>query len=462
MPVTDLEGRVRNELVENSALEEAPSGENGEQDNGDREDDDSYSGEEGTSDNYDADQRADYASDDDTPDYLLNQSTDESGVGTFQMGNADSFYDRLIGQLGEYDLNDKKRDIITYLIGSLDSDGLLRKDLNAISDELAIYHQTDADVTEIEDALHILQSFEPCGIAARSLQECLLIQLRDESCHLKGKDLDIKIIENSFEDFTHKRLDKLMERYHLDEEEVRQVYGELSRLNPRPGSGLGDSTGQNMQQVIPDFIVTEDNGGGFDIRLNSGDVPHLRVSRSFCELLEEYAKNKKNMNREQKSAYIYSRQKVDAAQNFINAIKQRQDTLMKTMRTIVALQQPFFHEGDETLLHPMILKDVAARTGLDISTVSRVSNSKYVQTDFGVYPLKFFFNDTFVTKEGEELSKVKIKTTLKELINGEDKASPLSDEVLAAKLKEKGYAVARRTVAKYREQLGIPVARLRR
>jgi RNA polymerase sigma-54 factor len=196
--------------------------------------------------------------------------------------------------------------------------------------------------------------------------------------------------------------------------------------------------------------------------LNNGDVPQLRVSRSFKELLDEYSKNRKNMSREQKDAYIYSKQKVDAAQNFINAIRQRQETLMKTMTTIVALQRTFFEEGDESLLHPMILKDVAVRTGLDISTISRVSNSKYVQTDFGVFPLKFFFNDTFVTKEGEELSKVKIKTTLKELISSEDKADPLSDEMLAAMLKKKGYAVARRTVAKYREQLGIPVARLRK
>jgi len=465
LPVADLEGRVRNELLENSALEETPAGESEEReqtDDRDNEVDGAYDDEYNTVDSYSADQRADYASDDDMPDYLLNQNNDEGEQRTFQMGNSDSFYDRLISQLGEYDVSDKQREIIKYLIGSLDDDGLLRKDVAAISDELAIYHNLDATVEEIKEALHTLQTFEPCGIAGRNLQECLLLQLRDEDYGSDCKEVEIQILEQSFDDFTHKRLDKLSERYHLTAEEMKRVYGELTRLNPRPGSGLSDTTGQNMQQIIPDFLVTEDEDGGFVVKLNNGDVPQLRVSRSFKELLDEYSKNRKNMSREQKDAYIYSKQKVDAAQNFINAIRQRQETLMKTMTTIVALQRTFFEEGDESLLHPMILKDVAVRTGLDISTISRVSNSKYVQTDFGVFPLKFFFNDTFVTKEGEELSKVKIKTTLKELISSEDKADPLSDEMLAAMLKKKGYAVARRTVAKYREQLGIPVARLRK
>jgi RNA polymerase sigma-54 factor len=470
LPVSDLEGRVRNELMENSALEEAPSSESEdrrEEGSGDENSgEDSYDKENGddftSEDAYNADQRADYASDDDMPDYLLNQSNDSGEQRTFQLGGTDSFYDRLVNQLGEYDVSDKQREIIKYLIGSLDGDGLLRKDTAAISDELAIYHNVDATVGEIEEALHTLQTFEPCGIAARNLQECLLLQLRDEDYHSAYKDLEIQMLERSFDDFTHKRLEKLSERYHLSGEEMKKIYGELTHLNPRPGSGLSDSTGQNMQQIIPDFLVTEDENGEFIVRLNNGDVPQLRVSRSFRDLVEEYSKNRKNMSREQKDAYVYSKQKVDAAQNFINAIRQRRETLMKTMTTIVALQRPFFEEGDEALLHPMILKDVAERTGLDISTISRVSNSKYVQTDFGVFPLKFFFNDTFVTKEGEELSKVKIKTTLKELIGSENKSEPLSDETLASLLKKKGFAVARRTVAKYREQLGIPVARLRK
>ena len=431
LPVTDLEERVCNELVENSALEEAPAGEE------DREqvdeEDKAYDQEDYNAENSsDADLRADYASDDDMPDYLLNQNNDSGEQRTFQMGETDSFYDHLISQLGEYDVSDKQREIIRYLIGSLDDDGLLRKDVGAISDELAIYHNVDATEQEIEEALHTLQTFEPCGIAGRNLQECLLLQLRDEDYHSDRKELEIQMLEQSFDDFTHKRLDKLSEHYHLSEEEIKQVYGELIRLNPRPGSGLSDATGQNMQQIIPDFLVTEDQDGGFVVKLNNGDVPQLRVSRSFKELLDEYSKNRKNMSREQKDAYVYSKQKVDAAQNFINAIQQRRETLMKTMTTIVALQRTFFEEGDESLLHPMILKDVALRTGLDISTISRVSNSKYVQTDFGVFPLKFFFNDTFVTKEGEELSKVKIKTTLKELISSEDKTDPFSDEILAA------------------------------
>ncbi len=467
LPVSDLEGRVRNELLENSALEEAPTNDENQYDEAVKGDEDATDGLEqdghyDSAEQYRADQRADYASDDDTPEYLLEQPHEANGQRMFQQGNADSFYDVLTAQMSEYDLSERQRQIIEYLIGSLDNDGLLRKDLNVIGDELAIYHNLDATQEELTDCLHILQDFEPCGIAARSLQECLLLQLKNADYHSKWKDIEIQIMEKAFDDFTHKRMERLSERFGLSKENVGQIYEELTRLNPRPGSGLSDTTGANMQQVIPDFIVTRDDEGELSIQLNNGEVPQLRVSRSYRELIDEYSKNKKNLNREQKDAYIYSRQKVDAAQNFINAIKQRQDTLLRTMRAIVSMQEPFFEDGDETLLRPMILKDVAQRTGLDISTISRVSNSKYVQTDFGIYPLKFFFNDTFVTQGGEELSKMKIKNMLKSLIEAEDKAEPLSDDALARMLKEKGYAVARRTIAKYREQMGIPVARLRR
>ena len=467
LPVSDLEGRVRNELLENSALEEDSSTDENLHDEhaeDNREEAEDFDHEEcyNSDEQYHADQRADYASDDDTPDYLLEQPHDIGEQRTFQVGSTDSFYDMLTAQLGEYDLTERQQQIIEYLIGSLDSDGLLRKDLNTIGDELAIYHNIDATPEELLECLHVLQEFEPCGIAARSLQECLLLQLKNTDYRSEWKDVEIQIIEKAFEDFTHKRLERLSERFDLNNEDMRRVYGELTHLNPRPGSGLGDSVGGNLQQIIPDFIVTHNEEGGIDIQLNNGDIPQLRVSRSFRELIDEYSKNKKNLNREQKDAYVYSKQKVDSAQNFINAIKQRQDTLLRTMRAIVDMQRPFFEDGDETLLRPMILKDIAQRTGLDISTVSRVSNSKYAQTEFGVFPLKYFFNDTFVTQGGEELSKVKIKSTLKELIEAEDKNEPLSDDALARMLKEKGYAVARRTVAKYREQMGFPVARLRR
>lgn len=467
LPVSDLEGRVRNELLENSALEEKPSDSESQHDehadnDGNAADDFEQEGLYDSSEQYQADQRADYASDDDTPEYLLEQQHDANEQRTFQQGSSDSFYDVLKAQMGEYDLTERQQQIIEYLIGSLDNDGLLRKDLNVIGDELAIYHNIDASQEELQTCLHILQEFEPCGIAARSLQECLLLQLKSADYCSKWKDTEIQIMEKAFDDFTHKRIGRLSERFGLTEEELKQIYGELARLNPRPGSGLSDSTGVSTQQVIPDFIVTRDDEGHINIQLNNGEVPQLRVSRSFRELIDEYSKNRKNLSREQKDAYIYSKQKVDAAQNFINAIKQRQDTLLRTMQAIVSMQEPFFEDGDESLLRPMILKDVALRTGLDISTISRVSNSKYVQTDFGIYPLKFFFNDTFVTQNGEELSKMKIKTMLKNLIDTEDKTDPLSDDALSRMLKEKGFAVARRTIAKYREQMGIPVARLRR
>ena len=467
LPVSDLEGRVRNELLENSALEERPSDDESQHDEHVESDDNAADDfeQEGlydSSEQYQADQRADYASDDDTPEYLLEQQHDANEQRTFQQGSSDSFYDALKAQMGEYDLTERQRQIIEYLIGSLDNDGLLRKDLNVIGDELAIYHNIDATQEELQTCLHILQEFEPCGIAARSLQECLLLQLKNADYHSNWKSIEIQIMEKAFDDFTHKRIARLSERFGLSEEELRHIYGELARLNPRPGSGLSDSTAVNTQQVVPDFIVTRDDDGNISIKLNNGEVPQLRVSRSFRELIDEYSKNKKNLSREQKDAYIYSKQKVDAAQSFINAIRQRQDTLLRTMQAIVSMQEPFFEDGDESMLRPMILKDVAQRTGLDISTISRVSNSKYVQTDFGIYPLKFFFNDTFVTQSGEELSKMKIKTMLKDLIDSENKAEPLSDDALARMLKEKGFAVARRTIAKYREQMGIPVARLRR
>ena len=466
LPVTDLESRVRNELEENSALEEVS-------DNNDKQPDDEFNASDeetsaseddhyDTPDQYENDQRADYASEDDTPSYLLKGTDDNPEQRSFQISSAESFYDKLVAQLGEYELTEKQHAITEYLIGSLDSDGLLRKDLNVIRDELAIYHNIDATEKEIKDCLQTLQTFEPCGIAATSLQECLLFQLKNPDYKSDLKKLEIDILEHSFDDFTHKRIERLRERYHLTTNTVKDLYRELVHLNPRPGSALSDNTGQNQQQIIPDFIVMRNDNGEFDTYLNSGDVPQLRISRSYRDLIDEYSNNKKNMSRDQKNEYIYTKQKVDSARNFINAIQQRQNTLLSTMRAIVAMQKPFFEEGDKTQLQPMILKDIAAKTGLDVSTISRVSNSKYVQMDYGVFPLKFFFNDTFVTKDGEELSKVKIKDKLKELIDAEDKNSPLSDDVLSKLLKKEGYDVARRTVAKYREMMGLPVARLRK
>ena len=248
----------------------------------------------------------------------------------------------------------------------------------------------------------------------------------------------------------------------LSDDAFNAALGELVKLNPRPGSSLGETIGKNLQQIIPDFIVETDDDGSISLSLNNPNVPELKLSRTFTDLLEEHAKNKANQSKESRNAMLFLKQKVDAAQNFIDAVKQRQNTLLMTMQAIIDLQRPFFLEGDEALLRPMILKDVAERTGFDISTISRVSNSKYVQTNYGIYPLKFFFSDGYVTEDGEELSVREIWKLLKECIDHEDKSSPLTDDELAEMLKEKGYPIARRTVAKYRQQLNIPVARLRK
>lgn len=253
-----------------------------------------------------------------------------------------------------------------------------------------------------------------------------------------------------------------MQRLDIDEDTYWEVLGELTRLNPRPGTSLGEAVGKNLQQIIPDFLVETEDDGTVTLTLNNGNVPELRLSREFSEMLEEYALNRENQSRDSKDAFLFLKQKVDAAQGFINAVKQRHQTLTAVMQSIIDLQRPFFEEGDENLLKPMIMKDVAERAKLDVSTVSRVSNSKYVQTNFGIYPLRFFFNDSYTTEEGEELSVIEIKQFLKECVDNENKEDPYTDDELAQMLGEKGYPIARRTVAKYRQQLNIPTARLRR
>ena len=348
------------------------------------------------------------------------------------------------------------------MIGSLDNDGLLRKDLDTISDELAINYYLDASVKEIEECLHTLQTFEPIGIAAQSLQECLLMQLKDPDYHSEWKEIEQVIIEKYFDDFTHKRLTKIKERFKLNDESVKNVYNNLTHLNPRPGSGLSDSTlERNFQNIIPDFRVYHNDRGELEIMLNNGNVPTLQVSRSFKETIEEYNRNKDNLSREQKETYVYAKQKVEAAQTFITAIKMRNETMLNTMRSIVSMQKDYFEEGDESLLHPMKLRDIAERTGMDVSTISRVSNSKYVDTEYGILPLKFFFSNRF-TQEGSDVSSLKIKSIIKHLITSEDKENALSDQAITEILKKQGYNIARRTIAKYREELGYPIARMRK
>ena len=332
-----------------------------------------------------------------------------------------------------------------YLIGSLDDDGLLRKTLDSISDELAIYAGVDAKEQELEEVLSIIQDFDPPGLGARSLQECLLIQIkRKEPSSLQQTELNI--IEKCYEEFTRKHWDKIIQRLNLSEEEFEAAINEITKLNPRPGSSLGEVIGRNMQQIVPDFIVETFDDGSIVLSLNNKNMPELRMSREFNDMLQEHTYNKANQTKESKEAMLFLKQKMDAAQGFIDAIKQRQNTLQTTMEAIIDLQRPFFQEGDESLLRPMILKDVAERTGLDISTISRVSNSKYVQTNFGIYSLKYFFSDGYTTEDGEEMSVREIRRILKECIDNENKKKPLTDDELADILKEKGYPIARRTV----------------
>ena len=358
-------------------------------------------------------------------------------------------------------LTPEEKQLGEYLIGSLDDDGLLRKSIDSIIDELAIYQGISTTPEEVEHVLSVIQDFDPAGIGARNLQECLLLQIRrKEDSPLK--QIEYNIIDKCCDDFTKKNKDRILQRLNITEKQYNDAVAELVKLNPRPGSSMGEAIGKNLQQIIPDFIVETEDDGTISLSLNNHNVPELRLSREFTDMLDEHTRNKANQSKESKDALLFLKQKVDAAQNFINAVKQRQQTLMSTMQAIIDLQRPFFQEGDESLLRPMILKDVAERTHLDISTISRVSNSKYVQTNFGIYPLKFFFSDGYTTENGEELSIREIKRILKECVDHEDKNAPYTDDELANILKDKGYPIARRTVAKYRQQLNIPVARLRR
>jgi RNA polymerase sigma-54 factor len=376
-------------------------------------------------------------------------------------GETTSFYDQLKEQVGETNLTERQRDIIEYLIGSLDDDGLLRKSLDVICDELAIYHNLDTTPQEIEEVLTILKNFDPAGIGAQSLQECLLIQIsRREKSTVKA--LMQKVIADYFEEFTKKHWDKIQQTLELTDMQAKALFGELRKLNPRPGASMGETVGRSLQQITPDFIVDTQDDGTITFTLNNGEVPELKVSQSFVDSMKEYQENKDHLSRQTKEALLYIKKKVDAAQGFIEAIKARRHTLTVTMQAIITLQRQFFLDGDEASLRPMILKDVAEYTGLDLSTISRVSNSKYAQTRWGTFPLRHFFSDSYVTESGEELSTRQIKAALRDIIEAEDPKSPLSDDALREELTKKGFPIARRTVAKYREQLGIPIARLRR
>lgn len=458
LPTMELEERVRAEILDNPALEEGR--EPSEQDHTDILDND-FS-EENLYTNEDI-SLGDYRTEDDIPDYKLQEHNRSKGEVAEEIPFSDSvsFYEMLLEQLRMQHLTEEEEIMAEYLIGSLDDDGMLRKGADTLIDELALYRGIYTNTKEIERILSIIQDFDPAGIGARSLQECLLLQLKRKP-NTPLKKIEVEIIEKYCDDFTRKNKEKIMQRLDISEETYDEAVNELIKLNPRPGSSLGDIVGKNFQQIVPDFLVETEEDGSIHLTLNNGNVPELHLSREFNEMLEEHTTNKENQSKDSRDAFLFLKQKVDAAQGFINAIKQRHQTLLSTMQVIIDMQRPFFLEGDETLLKPMILKDVAEKAKLDVSTVSRVSNSKYVQTNYGIFPLRFFFSDGYTTEEGEELSIREIKQLLKEAVDHENKENPYNDDELADILREKGYPIARRTIAKYRQQLHIPTARMRR
>lgn len=454
LPYLELEDRIKQELEENPALEE------GLDDDSPFDEVDSF--EEGNDISQEDIALGDYLNDEEIPDYRLanNNRSSEERSADIPFSGTDSLYESLLQQLHLCDLDSKQQQMAEYIIGSLDESGYLERELSAISDDLLFQQNIEVSVHELEEVLHVIQEFEPAGIAARNLQECLLLQL-DRLPENEERDLAIKILSDYFGEFSKRHFDKIQKSMSIDEDTMKDVIQLITSLNPKPGNEWGDSFALATSTIIPDFIVETYNGEVF-LSMNNRNIPELRVSREYADMLQGYSNNKKGMSADTKNAVLFVKQKLDSARWFIEAIKQRQETLQRTMEAIIELQYNFFLTGDETQLKPMILKDVAELSGYDISTISRVSNSKYVQTNFGIYSLKYFFSESLKNEDGEDISSREIKAILKECIENEDKKKPLTDDKLSELLKEKGYLIARRTVAKYREQLDIPVARLRK
>ena len=399
--------------------------------------------------------------DDDIADYKLRDDNypdaDEDRVIPHKIET--SFYEVMLDQLGLLNLDDREKRIAEQIVGSIDEDGYLRRETTAIVDDLAFRQNIDATEEEVDFIIERIQQFDPPGVAARNLQECLLLQLNRQKEEGKPVDTAIAALTKYFDEFTKKHYEKIQRGLGLTDDQLKEVMQQIIRLNPKPGGNVGE-VNKAESYVVPDFFIINSNGK-LELTLNSKNAPELRISEGYREMLKEYDRGAKK-DRRQKEAVLFIKQKIDAAKWFIDAIKQRQHTLISTMTAIMNHQHDFFITGDETILRPMILKDIAEKTGLDISTVSRVANSKFVQTEFGTYRLKFFFSESLSTESGEEVSTREVKKILSDLIEGENKKKPLSDERLTELLQEKGYNIARRTVAKYREQLNIPVARLRK
>ncbi len=467
VPTASLEVRIKEELEENPALElDEDKHEDGAEELQDEFSEpgaDEYEERDGSEEDYDTVDVSEYVQegDDEVADYKLrddNYPEEEEGR-QVPYKTESSFFEMLIDQLGLLKLDEREQAIAEQIIGSIDGDGYLRRETAAIVDDLAFRQNIIATEEEVEGLIQRIQQFDPPGVAARDLQECLLIQLKRQKDEGKPVDLAIKAILKYFDEFTKKHYEKIQRGLDLTEEELKELMQQIIRLSPKPGGNVGEIN-KAESYVVPDFFIIN-NGGKLELTLNSRNAPELRISEGYRDMLKEYDRGAKKDKR-QKEAVLFIKQKIDAAKWFIDAIKQRQHTLLSTMDAIMNHQYSFFTSGDETELRPMILKDIAEKTDLDISTVSRVANSKFVQTEYGTYRLKFFFSESLSTDSGEEVSTREVKKILGDLIEAEDKRRPLSDERLTELLQEKGYNIARRTVAKYREQLNIPVARLRK
>jgi RNA polymerase sigma-54 factor len=465
LPTLQIEERIKEELEENPALELSEEGHDDESDFKDEFSDDLNDEQEpdGSEEEYDNIDITEYIqdSDDEPGDYKMRDENypDPDAQKTTPHKVESSFNDLMLQQLGLLKLNDREHRIAEQLIGSLDDDGYLRREISSIIDDLAFRQNLDCNEAEIHKILQLIQKFDPAGIVAKNIQDCFLIQLKRKTDEGNDVILAIKVIDKYFEEFTKKHYEKIQRGLNINSDELRSVIQQIIRLNPRPGSFFSE-TATNELYIVPDFFVTN-QAGILELTLNGRNAPDLRISEGYKEMLTSYEKGAKKDKR-QKEAVLFIKQKLDSAKWFIDAIIQRQHTLLGTMNAIMELQRKFFLSGDETDLKPMILKDIAEKTGLDISTVSRVANSKFVQTEFGTYRLKFFFSESMQTEGGDEVSTREVKKILSDLIAEENSSNPLSDEKLTELLQEKGYNIARRTVAKYREQLNLPVARLRK
>jgi RNA polymerase sigma-54 factor len=461
VPVFALEQRIKEELQNNPALEE---GKEEEDDLSDEEKTDEQETDESILTEREEDFNIDeYIQDDEIPDYKTaarNTSPDDERK-EIPVVSGNSFQEQLLTQLHLCEFDDRQYHLADQLIGSMDDDGYLRRDLKAMVDDLAFSQNIQTTEEELQEILSEIQTFEPPGVGARSLQECLLLQLIRKDDNSEPFLHAEKILSDYMDEFTRKHYEKIIERMNISEEKLKAAMQEILKLNPRPGSSAYEGK-RSVQHIIPDFIIVN-NDGVLELSLNSKNAPELKLSREYKEMLAHYVKDKKNKsNRSAKEAVSFVRQKIEAAKWFIDALKQRQNTLFGTMHAIMDYQYEFFLDGDQKKLKPMVLRDIAQITGLDISTVSRVSNSKYVQMPYGTYLLKSFFSEAMQTESGEEVSSKEVKQILSDSVGTEDKRNPVTDDALAAILKEKGYTIARRTVAKYREMLGIPVARLRK